>query len=207
MVPVANRPEDKAGPSHHQCLWKITPITTVLAFHGVVAKGEVGVGADDEFGFFIGKQRGRIASPIPTSNEIVHMPRIAILFRWLFRIETVNIFEAGGRGIEPFAVEINVAVVADAHMFAALSDEALNVMRLLNQAWNMIRVKDNNVALARRLEIVDKAVHEQVIATDCLEFDELLAFPNHLAVDQSGPLPQILNGKPKRIRLVSDPQG
>src|SRR5437773_3985859 len=135
------------------------------------------------------------------------MPRIAIFFRWLFRIETVNIFEAGGRGIEPFAVEINVAVVADAHMFAALSDEALNVMRLLNQAWNMIRVKDNNVAPARRLEIVDKAVHEKVIATDCLEFDELLSFPNHLAVDQSGPLPQILNGKPKRIRLVSDPQG
>src|SRR6185369_6770861 len=92
-------------------------------------------------------------------------------------------------------------------MFAFTSDEPLDVMRLFDQAGNMIRVKDNDFASARRMEVINEPIHEQVIATYHLEFDELLPFSNHLAVDQSGSVFQFLHGKPKGIWLVSDPQG
>src|SRR2546426_11222183 len=104
-------------------------------------------------------------------------------------------------------------VVADAHMFAAASDQPLDVMGLLDQTGNMIRVKDNNFTPVRGSEIVDEPVHKQVIATDYFEFDELLAFPNHLAWSESCAVRQILRrigrigSKPERVRLVANPQG
>src|SRR5205809_5291301 len=138
MVPVSYRPEDKAGPPHHQFSRKITPITAVFAVHGVVTEGEVVVGADDELGFFIRKQRGQIVPSILASDKIVHVPGIAIFLRWSYRIEAVNIFKAGGRSVEPVAIDINVTVVADSNVFATTSDESLDVMGLLDQAGNMI---------------------------------------------------------------------
>ena len=75
-----------------------------------------------------------------------------------------------------------MAVVADAHMFAATSDEPLDVMGFLDQVGNMIRVKDNDFPPTWLSEIIDEPVDEQMIATNDFEFDELLPFLNHLAV-------------------------
>ena len=96
--------------------------------------------------------------------------------------------------------------------FAAASDQPFDVMGLLDKAGNMIRVKDNDFSPAWRLEIVDEPVHKQVIATDNLEFDELLAFPNHPAWSESCAARQILTrigrigSKPERVRLFAHPK-
>ena len=84
-------------------------------------------------------------------NRPVDMPGIMIRPRRLLGIKTIDVFKVRSRGVEPDAVDDHVPVIADAHVFAATSDKPLDVMGLLDQTGNMIRVKDNNFSAPRRM--------------------------------------------------------
>src|SRR5438552_1727267 len=93
VVSGSNGPEYKAGLADDLFLREIAPGASVVAVHRVVAEGKVMVGADNELGCFIGKQRRDARLPVLAGDKSVHVPGIAILKWRLFRIESINEFK------------------------------------------------------------------------------------------------------------------
>ena len=112
------------------------------------------MGAHDQLGLFVGEQRGQAQVVIPRADGAVDVTGIVVRSRRQFRVETIDIFEERCRSIEPHAVDDDMAIIADPHVFTAQGDEALDIVCILNDSRDPCGFKDDDFPPPRPSEIV-----------------------------------------------------
>ena len=105
-----------------------------MAVHGVIAQSEIVILTDLSRSPFIREQRGKIGIGIPSSDIVVHMPRIDAVF-WR-PIKGIDEFKSWIGSIQPSSIDSNVPVIADTDCFVTQCDESLDVMSVLRQPRN-----------------------------------------------------------------------
>ena len=75
-------------------------------------------------------------------------------------------------------------VIAEADPLIAHCHHAFDVELVLRKGGNALGLEDDDLAALRVAEVVTHPVHEEVVAADDLEFEDVVAFAELLAVLQ-----------------------
>ena len=113
------------------------------------------------------------------------------MLRFAVGIKTIDALEVRRGGVEPLAVDAEMAVVADLDFFVRQGDEPFDVKLILRHRIhqvvarvgieNPLRLEHDDFAAFRLAEIVSQPVHEQMIARIHAEFDDVVAFVINVA--------------------------
>src|SRR5437899_2239405 len=120
-------------------------------------------------------------------------------------IEGINVLEVRDRGIQTPAINGQVAIVADTHVFSAKGDEALDVKLPPIAALHPLdsgRLEHDDFAAFRPAEIIRQPIHEQVITTVSFQANDVLASFNKFSRRKG--FPQLVRRKPDGMRFVAD---
>ena len=168
-----------------------------MLFRSVIAHGEVMIGADAEFCFFVGKKRGEAAASGAGGDEAIGVAGVVVDAR--LGGGAVDVFEPGVGGVEPSPVDDEVAIVTESDGFPADGDEAFDVVRIWDETWNALGKEDDGFSSFGLTEVVGEPVDEQVVAAYDSEFDDILAFAVRLPFQKPAPGEEIFWGRPDRI--------
>jgi hypothetical protein len=157
-------------------LREFAPGAGIGAVQRVVAHGHVMAAIDFDGGVFVGEDRSEIkAAVLLKTGFSVHVADVGEIFGE--SIERVNHFEMACGGVERFAVDDEMLIVADTNFIFGHADESFDVeLILMRDAENPFGFENDDFTALWMTKVVSEAIDEQVIACDYFEFEDVLAF-------------------------------
>ena len=146
---IRNRPVNGECPADHIAGWEIAPVSGVQTVHCIVTHDHQVIRSDRVGSGFIGKNLRLIIARGGLKNFqifLVHMAGELAVARRLLGVERINVFKVRRTGIQVFAVNDQMPVVADLDFIAGQRHEALDVKLILRQAVNALGFKYDDLA-------------------------------------------------------------
>src|SRR5690348_11275207 len=126
------------------------------------------------------------------------MANIGKIFRR--SVHGINHFEMSGAGIEPFAVNYKVLVISNANFFIGHADQSFNIkLILVRDSYNPLRFEYYDLPSLWMAKVIGHSVHQQMVASDDSELQNILALFVSLVIAQLTKLfHAVLRRKPNR---------
>ena len=132
---------------------------------------------------------GRASEPLHSHS--VDVTEIIVFLE--LRAEVIDVFKVRRIGIQPFAVDDKMVIIANAHVLATQGNQALDVKGiLLADTFDPMRFEDDDFATLGMTEIKGEAVDKQMVSGSHLHLDNVVPLAEWLTLQWSGVVEKVL---------------